>query len=28
VAQELWEGAVYDDNGQLTSGSMMDYAVP
>ena len=28
VAQALWEGAVYDDNGQLTSGSLMDYAVP
>jgi carbon-monoxide dehydrogenase large subunit len=28
VAQVLWEGAVYDENGQLTSGSMMDYAVP
>ena len=28
VAQALWEGAVYDDNGQLTSGSMMDYALP
>jgi len=28
VAQALWEGAVYDDNGQLTSGSMMDYAIP
>jgi aerobic carbon-monoxide dehydrogenase large subunit len=28
VAQALWEGAVYNDNGQLTSGSMMDYAVP
>jgi carbon-monoxide dehydrogenase large subunit len=28
VAQALWEGAVYDDNGQLLSGSMMDYAVP
>jgi carbon-monoxide dehydrogenase large subunit len=28
VAQALWEGAVYDDNGQLTSGSMMDYVVP
>ena len=28
VAQALWEGAVYDENGQLTSGSMMDYAVP
>jgi aerobic carbon-monoxide dehydrogenase large subunit len=28
IAQALWEGAVYDENGQLTSGSMMDYAVP
>jgi aerobic carbon-monoxide dehydrogenase large subunit len=28
MAQALWEGAVYDENGQLTSGSMMDYAVP
>jgi len=28
VAQALWEGAVYDENGQLTSGSLMDYAVP
>ena len=28
VAQALWEGAVYDESGQLTSGSMMDYAVP
>lgn len=28
VAQALWEGAVYDDNGQLLTGSMMDYAVP
>jgi carbon-monoxide dehydrogenase large subunit len=28
VAQALWEGAVYDENGQLLSGSMMDYAVP
>ena len=24
----LWEGAVYDDSGQLLTGSMMDYAVP
>ena len=24
----LWEGAVYDDNGQLLTGSMMDYALP
>ncbi len=28
VAQALWEGAVYDDNGQLLTGSMMDYALP
>jgi carbon-monoxide dehydrogenase large subunit len=28
VAQALWEGAVYDANGQLLTGSMMDYAVP
>lgn len=28
VAQALYETAVYDDNGQLVSGSMMDYAVP
>lgn len=28
VAQALWEGAVYDENAQLLSGSMMDYAVP
>ena len=28
VAQALWEGAVYDENGQLLTGSMMDYAVP
>ncbi|MBI5653831.1 MAG: xanthine dehydrogenase family protein molybdopterin-binding subunit [Chloroflexi bacterium] len=28
VGQALWEGAVYDDNGQLLSGSMMDYALP
>lgn len=28
IAQALWEGAVYDESGQLTSGSMMDYAVP
>jgi carbon-monoxide dehydrogenase large subunit len=26
--QTLWEGAVYDDNGQLLSGSMTDYALP
>ncbi len=28
VAQALWEGAVYDDDGNLLSGSMMSYAVP
>lgn len=28
VAQALWEGAVYDDGGQLITGSMMDYALP
>ena len=28
VAQALWEGAVYDENGQLLSSSLMDYAVP
>ncbi len=28
VGQALWEGAVYDDNAQLLSGSLMDYAVP
>jgi len=28
VAQALWEGAVYDENGQLITGSLMDYALP
>jgi len=28
VAQALWEGAVYDEDGQLLTSSMMDYAVP
>jgi carbon-monoxide dehydrogenase large subunit len=28
VGQALWEEAVYDDNGQLLSGTLMDYAVP
>ncbi len=28
IAQALWEEAVYDESGQLLSGSMMDYAVP
>jgi carbon-monoxide dehydrogenase large subunit len=28
VGQALWEGAVYSDDGQLQSGSMLDYALP
>jgi carbon-monoxide dehydrogenase large subunit len=28
IGQALWEGAVYDDAGQLLTGSMMDYALP
>jgi carbon-monoxide dehydrogenase large subunit len=28
VAQALYERAVYDENGQLLSGTMMDYAIP
>ncbi len=28
IGQALYEGAVYDENGQLVSGSMMDYHVP
>jgi len=28
VAQALWEGAVYDENGQLQTSSLMDYAIP
>jgi carbon-monoxide dehydrogenase large subunit len=28
LAQALYEGAVYDENGQLVSGTLMDYAVP
>jgi carbon-monoxide dehydrogenase large subunit len=28
IGQALWEGAVYDAQGQLVTGSMMDYAVP
>ncbi len=28
IAQALWEGAVYSPDGQLLTGSMMDYAVP
>jgi carbon-monoxide dehydrogenase large subunit len=28
VAQALWEGAEYSENGQLLTGSMLDYALP
>ncbi len=28
AGQALWEGAVYDDAGQLVTGSLMDYALP
>jgi len=28
VAQALWEEVVYDEDGQLTTGTLMDYAVP
>lgn len=28
IAQALWEGAVYDESGQLVTGSLMDYALP
>lgn len=28
AGQALWEGAAYDDNGQLLTGSMLDYALP
>ncbi len=28
IGQALWEAAVYDENGQLLTGSMMDYAIP
>ena len=28
AGQALWEEAVYDENGQLMSGSMLDYALP
>jgi len=28
AGQALWEGAVYDENGQLLTGSMTDYALP
>jgi carbon-monoxide dehydrogenase large subunit len=28
VGQALWEGAIYSDDGQLLTGSMLDYTVP
>ena len=28
IGQALWEEAVYDDNGQLLTGTMLDYALP
>ncbi len=28
VGQALWEGAVYDNQGQLVTGTFMDYAMP
>jgi carbon-monoxide dehydrogenase large subunit len=28
IGQALYEGAVYDDNGTLTTGSHLDYVVP
>ncbi len=28
LGQALWEQAVYDDNGQLITGELMDYAMP
>ncbi len=28
IGQALWEEAVYDDHGQLLTGSMLDYALP
>ncbi len=28
IGQAIWETAVYSDNGQLVSGSMLDYALP
>ncbi|PRX40329.1 carbon-monoxide dehydrogenase large subunit [Planifilum fimeticola] len=28
IGQALWEGAVYDEQGQLISGTFMDYAMP
>ena len=28
MGQALWEEVVYDENGQIITGSLMDYAVP
>ena len=28
IGQALWEGAVYDEGGQLVTGELMDYAMP
>jgi aerobic carbon-monoxide dehydrogenase large subunit len=28
LGQALWEHAIYDDNGQLVTGELMDYAIP
>jgi carbon-monoxide dehydrogenase large subunit len=28
IGQALWEEAVYDDSGQLVTGTLMDYAIP
>ena len=28
LGQALWEHAIYDDNGQLMTGELMDYAIP
>lgn len=28
IGQALWEEGVYDDNGQLLTGSLLDYAIP
>lgn len=28
IGETLWESVIYDDNGQLLTGSLMDYAVP
>jgi carbon-monoxide dehydrogenase large subunit len=28
IGQALWEGAVYDERGQLLTGSLADYAIP